>query len=113
MGIKHEVAIFDGENAKIFDLPRTIRCYERIYDLRNQKLSSKQYGSKSYLKQKQLCDKAAAKQVNIRKDFLHKLTTYLVRNYHKIILDDFSFKGYVAKQAAEQNNARHAYRVAP
>ena len=113
LGIKHEVAIFDGENAKIFDLPRTIRCYERIYDLRNQKLSSKQYGSKSYLKQKQLCDKAAAKQVNIRKDFLHKLTTYLVRNYHKIILDDFSFKGYVAKQVAEQNNARHAYRVAP
>ena len=113
LGIKHEVAIFDGENAKIFDLPRTIRYYERIYDSRNRKLSFKQYGSKSYLKQKRLCDKAAAKQANIRKDFLHKLTTYLVRNYHKIMLDDFGFKGYVAKQVEEKNNARHAYRVAP
>ena len=113
LGIKHEVAIFDGEDAKIFDLPSSIEHYERNYDSRNRKLSSKQYGSKSYLKQKQLCDKASAKQVNIRKDFLHKLTTYLVRNYHKIILDDFSFKGYVAKQVTEHHSARHAYRVAP
>ena len=109
LGIKHEVVTFDGENANVFDLPSSIKRFEHIYDLRNRKLSSKQYGSKSYLKQKQLCDKAAAKQANIRKDFLHKLTTYLVRNYHKITIDDFSFKGYVAIQ----NNARHAYRVAP
>ena len=109
LGIKHEVVTFNGENAKIFDLPSTIKRYEHIYDSRNRKLSSKQYGSKSYLKQKQLRDKAAAKQANIRKDFLHKLTTHLVRNYHKIMIDDFSFKGYVATQ----NNARHAYRVAP
>ena len=109
LGIKHEVVTFDGKEANVFDLPSSIKRFEHIYDLRNQKLSSKQYGSKSYLKQKQLCDKAAAKQANIRKDFLHKLTTYLVRNYHKIMIDDFSFKGYVAIQ----NNARHAYRVAP
>lgn len=109
LGIKHEVVTFDGEEAKIFDLPSSIKRFERIDDSRNHKLSFKQYGSKSYLKQKQLCDKAAAKQVNIRKDFLHKLTTYLVRNYHKIMLDDFSFKGY----AVMQKNARHAYRVAP
>ena len=109
LGIKHEVVTFDGENSKIFDLPSTIKRYERIYDSRNRKLSAKQYSSKSYLKQKQLCDKAAAKQANIRKDFLHKLTTYLARNYHKIMIDDFSFKGYVATQS----NARHAYRVAP
>lgn len=109
LGIKHEVVTFDGENSQIFDLPSTIKRYEQIYDNRNRKLSSKQYGSKSYLKQKQLCDKAAAKQANIRKDFLHKLTTHLTQNYHKIMIDDFSFKGYVATQ----NNARHAYRVAP
>ena len=112
LGIKHEIAIFDGKDAKIFDLPQSIKCYERIYDSRNRKLSLKQYGSKSYLKQKRLCDKAAVKQANIRKDFLHKLTTYLVRNYHKIMIDDFGFKGYVEKQVAEQHNARHAYRVA-
>ena len=109
LGIKHEVVTFDGENSRIFDLPSTIKRFERIYDNRNHKLSSKQYGSKSYLKQKQLCDKAAAKQANIRKDFLHKLTTYLTRNYHKIMIDDFRFKGYVAMQ----HNARQAYRVAP
>ena len=109
LGIKHEVVTFDGEKANVFDLPSSIKCYEHIYDSRNRKLSSKQYGSKSYLKQKLLCDKATVKQVNIRKDFLHKLTTYLVRNYHKIMLDDFGFKGYVTTQ----KNARHAYRVAP
>ena len=109
LGIKHEVVTFDGEKANVFDLPSSIKRFEHIYDLRNCKLSSKQYGSKSYLKQKQLCDKAAAKQANIRKDFLHKLTTYLTRNYHKIMIDDFRFKGYVAMQ----HNARHAYRVAP
>ena len=113
LGIKHEVVTFDGEKASVFDLPSSIKCYECVYDSRNHKLSFKQYGSKSYLKQKRLRDKAAAKQVNIRKDFLHKLTTYLVRNYRKIMLDDFSFKGYVAKQVEEHYSARHAYRVAP
>jgi putative transposase len=68
-----------------------------------------QYGSKSYEKQKLLCDKAATKQARIRKDFLHKLTSELVSNYAEIKVDDFSFKGYVAIQ----RNARHAYRVAP
>ena len=109
LGIKHSAVTYDGHAAKTYDLPKSIARYERLYDSRQTKLSAKTYGSKAYEKQKLLCDKAAAKQARIRKDFLHKLTTELVTNYSEIKIDDFSFKGYVAIQ----RNARHAYSVAP
>ena len=109
LGIKHAAVTHDGKVTKVFDLPESIVRYERLYDKRQAKLSRMQYGSKSYEKQKLLCDKAAAKQARIRKDFLHKLTSELVSNYAEIKVDDFSFKSYVTMQ----RNARHAYRVAP
>ena len=109
LGIKHSAVTYDGHAAKTYDLPKSIAHYERLYDYRQTKLSAKTYGSKAYEKQKLLCDKAAAKQARIRKDFLHKLTTELVTNYSEIKIDDFGFKGYVAIQ----RNARHAYSVAP
>lgn len=109
LGIKHSAVTYDGHAAKTYDLPKSIARYEQLYDYRQTKLSAKTYGSKAYEKQKILCDKAAAKQARIRKDFLHKLTTELVTNYSEIKIDDFGFKGYVAIQ----RNARHAYNVAP
>ena len=118
LGVKHAAVTHDGNVTKVFDLPKTIARFERLYDKRQAKLSRMQYGSKSYEKQKLLCDKAAAKQARIRKDFLHKLTSELVSNYAEIKVDDFSFKGYIAMPAQNEfvttrKRNHKAYRVAP
>lgn len=109
IGIKHEVVTYDGKKCVVFDIPESIKRYEHLQDERNKRLSRKDYGSKSYEKQKRLCDKACEKQARIRRDFIHNVTTMLATKYSEIMVDDFSFKEY----EKQTSNARHAYRVAP
>ena len=109
LGIKHEIATYDGHRCIVFDIPESIKHYEHLQDERNKRLSRKDYGSKSYEKQKLLRDKTCEKQARIRRDFIHKVTTMLATHYSEIMVDDFSFKEY----EKQTSNARHAYRVAP
>ena len=118
LGIKHAAVTYDGETSKAFDLPKSVFYYQDLYDKRQKKLSQKAYGSNAYYKQKLLCDKAAAKQARIRKDFLHKLTSELVSNYSEIKVDDFSFKWYVSSPVTvpwidRSKRNRKAHQVAP
>ena len=107
LGVKHSAVTYDGKSTKTYDLPKTLAKAEKLQSQHQTKLSRKKYGSKNYLKQKRLCDKQSEKQANIRKDFLHKLTSELVNNYVEIKVDDFSFKGAV------NLCAKATYKVAP
>lgn len=75
LGIKHAVASYDGLTEKIFDLPESIKKAERLQENHQRKLSKKVYNSNNYWKQARLVAKQYARQANIRKDFLDKLTT--------------------------------------
>ena len=118
LGVKHVVVTYDGSNAVTYDLPSTMTDASERTQKCQEKLSHKHYGSKAYVRQKLALEKCYAHEANIRKDFLHKLTTNLVKSYDTIKVDDFSFKKFVRlrKGRFNQNNRnmnRKAYAVAP
>ena len=64
---------------------------ERLAKLQK-KLSKKQKGSINYLKLKQKISKLHTKIANQRKDFLHKLSTQLVKEYKFICVESINLK---------------------
>jgi len=92
LGIKHFIVDSDG-NA--FENPLFLgKSLERIKKIQRQ-LSKKQKGSKNWEKTRVKLAKAYEKLYNQRRDFLHKLALYYVRNYDVIILEDLDAKNIV------------------
>lgn len=118
LGVSHAVVTHDGQETKFFDVPNTLKKQEELFSKRQARLSRKTKDSKSYNKQKLLVEKSGVKQVRIRRDFAHKLTSWLVSNYSEIKIDDFSFAEYIQSDPQAQfikskTRNRSAYRVAP
>jgi len=85
LGIK-EFAIFNtGEK---IDNPKYYRQYEQKLKKQQRKLSSKQKGSKNRNKQRIKVAKLHEKIYNTRLDFLHKLSTRLVKENNIICIED-------------------------
>jgi putative transposase len=57
------------------------------------KLKKKKFKSKNYFKQKNKVAKIHMRISNIRKDVLHKTTTYLTKSFQKISIEDLHIKG--------------------
>lgn len=116
LGVKHTAVIYDGRESKFFDLPTTLLKSEQYVALCNQRLARTEKDSKNHFKRVVQLQRAYAHVANIRKDFLAKLTTFLVSNYETIKVDDFSFKNYLKE--TETSYAKHkavkkVYEVAP
>jgi len=85
LGIK-EFAIFNtGEK---INNPKYYRKYEQKLKKKQRKLSSKQKGSKNKNKQRIKVARLHAKIHNIRLDFLHKLSTRLIKENDIICIED-------------------------
>lgn len=83
-----------SDNTKI-DNPKHFKKYQDKLTLEQQKLSKKENKeTKSYQKQKEKVQKVYRKIRNTRKDFLHKLTTNLVKNqdYTCYCMEDLAVK---------------------
>jgi len=92
LGVKHFVVDSEG-NA--FENPLFLEnSLERIKKIQRQ-LSKKQKGSKNWEKARVKLAKAYERLYNQRRDFLHKLALYYVRNYDVIILEDLNAKNIV------------------
>jgi len=92
LGVKHFAVDSEG-NA--FENPLFLEnSLERIKKIQKQ-LSRKQNGSKNWEKMRVKLAKAYEKLYNQRRDFLHKLTLYYVRNYDVIVLEDLNAKNIV------------------
>jgi len=92
LGVKHFL-VDSGGNA--FENPLFLeKSLERIKKIQRQ-LSRKQKGSKNWEKARVKLAKAYEKLYNQRRDFLHKLALYYVRNYDVIILEDLDSKNIV------------------
>ena len=92
LGTRH-LAIFSDETK--IENPRHFKKYEDKLALEQQKLSKKENReSKSYQKQKEKVRRIHKKISNTRKDFLHKLTTSIVKNqnYTSYCMEDLSVK---------------------
>lgn len=70
------------------DNPRFYRKFQHKLAKEQRRLSRKQKGSRNYLKQKRKVAKVHEDIVNCRLDFLHKLSTTLIRENQTIFVED-------------------------
>jgi transposase, IS605 orfB family len=90
LGLK-EFAIFNtGEK---INNPRILATLEKKYRKLAKAVSRKVYGSANYQKAKLKLTKFHKYIANIRKDFLHKLSTNLLKEFDIICLEDLNIKG--------------------
>lgn len=87
LGIKDFAITSDNQ---VFSNPKYYRKYERKLKKLQRELSRKQKGSKNRNKARLRVTKAHEKIRNCRMDFLHKLSTKLIRENQTICLEDLS-----------------------
>ena len=90
LGLKDFVIFSSG--IKI-DNPRILKGLEFKYRRLAKSLSRKVYNSSNYIKAKLKLARFHEKVANIRKDFLHKLSTNLARNYDIICIENLNING--------------------
>ena len=90
LGLKDYLILDSGE--KIHN-PRILKSLEEKYRRLAKSLSRKVKGSANYRKAKINLARFHEKIVNIRKDFLHKLSTSLVKSYDIICIENLNIRG--------------------
>jgi putative transposase len=90
VGIKDVVVTSDGFQS---GAPKFTYKYQRKLKKEQRVLSRKTKGSNGWKKQRIVVAKIHEQIANSRKDFLHKLTTNIVREYDHISLEDLNVSG--------------------
>lgn len=90
LGITHLATLSDGTKIQA---PKPLKTHLKKLRKLNKSLSRKQKGSSNRAKAKAKISRLYYRISNIRKDFLHKLTTELVRKFDVICLEDLNVKG--------------------
>lgn len=98
LGLK-DFAIFNS-GMKIKN-PRILKHLEVKYIKLAKSVSRKVKGSSNYRKAKLKLARFHEKIVNIRKDFLHKLSTNIVRQYDIICVEDLCFKAFMRSRLSK------------
>ena len=97
VGLKHFATLSDGtkiDNPKfLFHSLKRLRVEQRTMKRRFKKGVKEQ--SKGYQKQKSVVARLHERVANQRKDFLHKTSTAIVKQYDTIVLEDLNIKGMV------------------
>lgn len=106
LGVKHAAVSFDGNASMTYDLPETLATAEKRIARCNRVFARPQKGSKRHEKLKQRLQRAHMHAANIRDDWQSKLTTHLVETYDTIVIDDFSFKGFVSMETVKTDGIR-------
>ena len=81
--------------------PRILKSLEKKYRKLAKAVSRKQLKSNNRNKARIKLAKFYEKIVNIRKDFLHKLSTNLIKEYDIICIEDLCFKGFMRTNKAK------------
>ena len=90
VGLKEFAVLSDGT---VISNPRHIKKYENKLAKEQRKLSKKQKGSKNRFKQRLKVRKIQNKIRDTRKDFLHKTSNSIAKNYDGIFVEDLNIKG--------------------
>jgi putative transposase len=100
MGVKHFCI---DSNGNFYINPRIFQEYERKLRIENRSLARKKKGSNSWKKQ---CKKLALlhhKIANIRKDYLHKLSTGFAGKYNTIFVEDLKIANMSKRAKTKQD----------
>lgn len=92
LGLENFLITSDGE---IVENPRILNKYERKLAKLQRQLAKKQRGSNRYKKQVLKIAKLHEKIRNTRTDFLHKLSSQIIKENQLIISEDLNVKGMV------------------
>ena len=92
IGIKDVAVTSDGYYS---GAPKFTYKYQRELKQAQRALSRKTKGSNRYAKQRVIVARIHEKIANSRRDFLHKLTTKIVREYDYMAVEDLNVKGMV------------------
>ena len=92
IGLKTLATCSDGTS---FDNPRALRAAERRIRRRSQSLSRKKAGSKNRAKAKICLARAHRKVTRIRQGAWHNVTSWLVKNFRFIGIEDLNVRGMV------------------
>ncbi|HHJ63426.1 MAG TPA: transposase, partial [Aquifex aeolicus] len=92
LGVKNLATTSEGE---FIQHPKFLQRLEKRLKREQKKLSRKEKGSNNWEKQRKRVAKIHEKIRNARRDFLHKLSKYLVESYDYISFEDLDIKGLV------------------
>ena len=91
LGIDFSVPHFYVDNnGNVAEYPKYYRQMERKLAIEQRKLAKKVYRSKNYYKQLEKVQKIQARVANQRKDFLHKLSHQLIKEYDVFCFEDIN-----------------------
>ena len=85
-------------NGGVIDNLKNISKYSKDLAKAQEHLSRKKHGSSSYNKQRIKVAKLQEKIANSRKDYLHKITTNLIKQYDYICIEDLDNKNMKSKK---------------
>lgn len=91
LGIKDFVVTSDG--FKYPNIKNKIKNLKHKLKHNQRHLSRKVHGSRRYEKQVLKCNRIYQKITDVKTDYIHKITTELVRNYDLIKVEDLNVKG--------------------
>jgi len=92
LGLNHFAVLSNGEK---FDAPKPLHVALRALRRHARRLSKRQKGSARWRKQKNRVARIHRRVVDVRKDFLHKLTTKLCRENQAVVVEDLHVAGMV------------------
>ncbi|MFS0883582.1 IS200/IS605 family element RNA-guided endonuclease TnpB [Metabacillus niabensis] len=95
VGLKNFAICSDGT---IFENPKFLRSLERKLIMEQRVLSRRTIGSSNWRKQKQKVARIHEKIANARTDFLHKVSSQLVKNHDLIAIEDLQIKNLLKNQ---------------
>lgn len=98
LGLKDFAILSSGEK---IDNPRILKSLESKHRKLAKSLSRKVYNSSNYQKARIKLTRFYEKISNIRKDFLHKLSTSIVRIYDIVCVEDLCFKAFMRSKMAK------------
>jgi putative transposase len=95
LGIKHFAITFDGKKVSKYENPKHFAKHEKNLKRKQQKLAKKEKESNSRHRFRKLVAKVHERVNNARQDFLHKLSTKLVRENQTVIVENLHVKSMV------------------
>lgn len=98
VGIKEFAIIHDGKNTNHIANPKYLQKAEKRLIKLQRQLSRKQKGSKNWGKARQKAAKQHQKIVNQRKDFLHKVSSAITKQYDTIVVESLNIKGMIQNE---------------
>jgi len=98
-GIKDLAILSDG---KVYENIKTLKINLKKLKYNQRQLSKKQKGSNCRLKQKTKLAKIHEKVTNIRKDYLHKVSTEIIKNHDVICIEDLAVKNMMKNHKLSQ-----------